>query len=217
LSFSIILKKENIWRKTMIILQIEVGAMDNFSYVVGCEKTRKALVIDPAFEVERIVRKAEQSNLEIELIVSTHGHGDHTAGNAELKEITGAKIMIHTLDAGNSIQPDIRLAGDTTFKVGDITFEVIHTPGHTPGGICLYAEGNLFTGDTLFVGDSGRTDLFGGHRPTLGASIRRLMQFPDDTVVWPGHNYGPTPASTIHWEKRNNVNAKEYRFYVKDR
>jgi glyoxylase-like metal-dependent hydrolase (beta-lactamase superfamily II) len=100
--------------------------------------------------------------------------------------------------------------------VGEITFEVIHTPGHTPGGICLYAEGNLFTGDTLFVGDSGRTDLAGGHRPTLGASIRRLMQLPDDTAVWPGHDYGPTPTSTLHWEKRNNVNAVEYGYYEEE-
>jgi hydroxyacylglutathione hydrolase len=201
----------------MIIQQIPVGNMDNFSYIVGCEKTRKALVIDPGFEVEHIVSEAKQSNLNIEFILNTHGHGDHTAGSAKLKELTGAKIIIHTLDASNSFQPDIRLDGDTTLHVGDITFKVIHTPGHTPGGICLYAEGNLFTGDTLFVGDSGRTDLAGGHRPTLGASIRRLMQFPDDTIVWPGHDYGPTPTSTIHWEKRHNVNAKEYGFHVKDR
>jgi hydroxyacylglutathione hydrolase len=200
----------------MIILQIEVGIMDNFSYVVGCEKTRKALVIDPGFEAEGIVKEAKQANLDIELIVNTHGHGDHTAGNSKLKELTGAKIMIHSLDAGNNIPADIFLTGDSTFNIGEITFQVIHTPGHTPGGICLYAEGNLFTGDTLFVGDSGRTDLSGGHRPTLGASIRRLMQLPDDTIVWPGHDYGPQPNSTLHWEKRNNVNAKEYGYHVKD-
>jgi hydroxyacylglutathione hydrolase len=200
----------------MIILQIPVGAMDNFTYIVGCEKTRKAVVIDPGFEVERIVREAEDSNLKIELILNTHGHGDHTAGNTKLKELTGAKIIIHALDASNNVHPDMRLDGDTTLNIGEIVFKVIHTPGHTPGGICLYAEGNLFTGDTLFVGDSGRTDLAGGHRPTLGASIRRLMQLPDDTIVWPGHDYGPTPTSTIHWEKRHNVNAKEYGFHVKD-
>jgi hydroxyacylglutathione hydrolase len=200
----------------MIILQIPVGAMDNFTYIVGCEKTRKAVVIDPGFEVERIVREAEDSNLKIELILNTHDHGDHTAGNTKLKELTGAKIIIHALDASNNVYPDMRLDGDTTLNIGEIVFKVIHTPGHTPGGICLYAEGNLFTGDTLFVGDSGRTDLAGGHRPTLGASIRRLMQLPDDTIVWPGHDYGPTPTSTIHWEKRHNVNAKEYGFHVKD-
>ena len=111
---------------------------------------------------------------------------------------------------------DMFLKDEQTIKLGDITFDVIHTPGHTPGGMCLYAQGNLFTGDTLFVGDSGRTDLPGGHRPTLGQSIRRLMQLPDDTVVWPGHNYGPTPFSTLGWEKRHNVNAKEYGYYVEE-
>ncbi len=201
----------------MIIKQIEVGNMDNFSYIVGCEKTRKAIAIDPGFEPERIAREAKTAGLDIELIVNTHGHGDHTAGSARLKELTGAKIVIHSLDAGNDSRADIRLTDEKTLKAGEMTFEVIHTPGHTPGGICLYAEGNLFTGDTLFVGDSGRTDLSGGHRPTLGASIRRLMRLPDDTVVWPGHDYGPTPSSTIRWEKRNNVNAEEYGFYEEDR
>ena len=101
-------------------------------------------------------------------------------------------------------------------EVGSVSIRVIHTPGHTPGGMCLYADPDLITGDTLFVGDSGRTDLPGGHRPTLGESNRRLMKLPDDTIVWPGHNYGPTPSSTLHWEKRNNVNAKEYGYFVKD-
>ena len=86
----------------------------------------------------------------------------------------------------------------------DLSFELIHTPGHTPGGICLHALGNLFTGDTLFVGDSGRTDLAGGDRPTLGKSIRRLMELPDPTIVWPGHDYGVQPSSTIDNEKRTN-------------
>ncbi|MGE5256005.1 MAG: MBL fold metallo-hydrolase [Hyphomicrobiales bacterium] len=200
----------------MIIRQIEIGNMDNFCYLVGCEKTRKAVVIDPGTDVERIVSEADQAGLAIRYIVNTHGHGDHTAGSAKLKALTGAPIIIHALDAEGVPQADIRLTGEQDLKVGEITFKIFHTPGHTPGGICLYAEGNLFTGDTLFVGDSGRTDLPGGHRPTLGASIRRLMRLPDDTVVWPGHDYGPTPSSTIGWEKRHNVNAREYGYYAED-
>lgn len=198
----------------MIIRQLDVGHMDNFCYLVGCEKTRKAVVIDPGAEVERIVSEAHKDGLDIQYIVNTHGHGDHTAGSARLKALTGANIIIHTLEAAAVPQADILLSGDQELKVGEITFKVFHTPGHTPGGICLYAEGNLFTGDTLFVGDSGRTDLTGGHRPTLAASIRRLMTLPDDTVVWPGHDYGPTSSSTIGWEKRHNVNAKEYGYYA---
>jgi glyoxylase-like metal-dependent hydrolase (beta-lactamase superfamily II) len=198
----------------MIIKQLEVGYMDNFCYLIGCEKTRKAMVIDPGADVERIVAEADTEGLEIETIVNTHAHGDHTAGNAKLKDLTGARIIIHGLDADGYPNADVRLSDEKTLKLGEISFEVIHTPGHTPGGICLHAQGNLFTGDTLFVGDSGRTDLAGGHRPTLGASIRRLMELPDETVVWPGHDYGPTPSSTLAWEKRNNVNAKEYGYYV---
>jgi hydroxyacylglutathione hydrolase len=198
----------------MIIRQLAVGNMDNFCYLVGCEKTRKAVVVDPGADVERIVAEAKKENLDIETIVNTHGHGDHTAGSAALKARTGARVLIHALEAAAVPEADVHLSGDEDLQVGAITFKVIHTPGHTPGGICLYAEGNLFTGDTLFVGDSGRTDLKGGHRPTLGASIRRLMTLPDDTVVWPGHDYGPSPSSTIGWEKRHNVNAKEYGYFV---
>jgi glyoxylase-like metal-dependent hydrolase (beta-lactamase superfamily II) len=210
------LSKQRQRRKKMIICQLEIGFMDNFSYLVGCEKTRRAVVIDPGADVDRIVAEAEKEALTIDLIVNTHGHGDHTAGNAELKKRTGAKVAVHVADAENVPDADIRLADEKSIEVGEIACKVIHTPGHTPGGICLYAQGNLFTGDTLFVGDSGRTDLAGGHRPTLGASIRRLMELPDDTVVWPGHDYGPTPSSTLHWEKRNNVNAVEYGYYDKE-
>ena len=200
----------------MIIKQLEIGYMDNFCYIVGCEKTRKALVIDPGADVEKIVSVAKEENLNIVTIVNTHAHGDHTAGNSRLKSLTGAKIVIHALDAAGYPEADVMLEDEQNLQMGEINFDVIHTPGHTPGGICLYADGNLFTGDTLFVGDSGRTDLPGGDRPTLGKSIRRLMKLPDNTIIWPGHNYGPTPSSTVHWEKRNNANAKEYGYYVED-
>ncbi|RJQ67072.1 MAG: MBL fold metallo-hydrolase [Desulfobacteraceae bacterium] len=200
----------------MIIKQLAIGYMDNFSYIVGCAKTRKALVIDPGAEVEQILSAAQDEKLTIETIVNTHGHSDHTAGNGSLKAATGARIIIHSRDADAYPAADLFLNDESKLQAGELIFDVFHTPGHTPGGICLYARGNLFTGDTLFVGDSGRTDLPGGHRPTLGASIRRLMQLPDETVVWPGHNYGPMPSSTIGWEKRHNVNAREYGYYVAD-
>jgi hydroxyacylglutathione hydrolase len=200
----------------MIVKQLASGFMDNFSYLVGCESTRKALVIDPGPDVEEIVSLAADENLDIVTIVNTHGHGDHTAGNAKLKARTGARIVIHERDGDRYPDADVILSHEKTLQLGEIAFDVIPTPGHTPGGICLHARGNLFTGDTLFVGDSGRTDLPGGDRPTLGKSIRRLMQLPDDTVVWPGHDYGPTPSSTLGWEKRNNVNAIEYGYFVQD-
>jgi len=200
----------------MIIKQIAIGYMDNFSYIIGCENTRQALVIDPGSDVDQIVSIAQKEGLEIVTIVNTHGHGDHTAGNAALKKRTGARVVIHELDGDRYPAAEVLLGNEKTLQLGDIVLDVIHTPGHTPGGICLHARGNLFTGDTPFVGDSGRTDLAGGDRPTLGKSIRRLMELPDDTVVWPGHDYGPTPSSTIGWEKRNNVNAIEYGYFVQD-
>lgn len=200
----------------MIVKQLAIGAMDNFTYIVGCETTGKALVIDPGGDAEHIVAEAREAGLTIEMIVNTHTHGDHTAGNARLKALTGAPVAVHEAEAAGYPEADVRLGEEKQITLGKITFEVIHTPGHTPGGICLYAKGNLFTGDTLFVGDSGRTDLPGGQRSTLGASIRRLMKLPDDTVVWPGHDYGPTPSSTIGWEKRHNVNAREYGYHVAD-
>ena len=200
----------------MIIKQIAIGYMDNFSYLIGCENTRQALVIDPGSDVDQIVSIARKENLEIVTIVNTHGHGDHTAGNAALKERTGARVVIHELDGDRYPAADVLLSDEETLQLGDLTVDVIHTPGHTPGGICLHARGNLFTGDTLFVGDSGRTDLAGGDRPSMGKSICRLMELPDDTVVWPGHDYGPTPSSTLGWEKRNNVNAIEYGYFIQD-
>lgn len=196
----------------MIVKQLLIGTMDVFTYIVGCEATREAVVIDPGGEVVRIVKEARKEGLQIKYIFNTHGHWDHTVGNEPLKSLTGASIVRHEKEPGGQV--DIPLKDEAPFHVGKIVFTVFHTPGHTPGGVCLYAEGQLFTGDTLFVGDSGRTDLQGGHRPTLGASIRRLMELPDETVVWPGHDYGPTPNSTIGWEKRHNVNAKEYGYYV---
>jgi hydroxyacylglutathione hydrolase len=198
----------------MIIRQLRVGTMDVFTYIVGCEETKEAMVIDPGGEADRILEEAGRDGLRIKYIFNTHGHWDHTVGNDRLKELSGASIVMHKLESRGDV--DIPLVDEKPFRVGKIEFAVFHTPGHTPGGVCLYSEGQLFTGDTLFVGDSGRTDLPGGHRPTLGGSIRRLMALPDETVVWPGHDYGPTPNSTIGWEKRHNVNAKEYGYYVAD-
>jgi hydroxyacylglutathione hydrolase len=197
----------------MFIKQILVGTWDVYCYLVGCEKTRAAIVIDPGASPGKIAKKAERAGLSIKYIVNTHRHSDHIAGNAKLKKITGAKIVMHALDAVECAGIDIALSEEKKLQVGELDFQIIHTPGHTPGGICLYAKGQLFTGDTLFVGDSGRTDLPGGNRKTLGASLRNIMKLPGETVVWPGHDYGPTPKSTLAWEKKNNVNAREYGFY----
>ena len=177
-------------------------------------------------------KKAKENNLIIEYIFNTHYHADHTCGNRKLKKLTNAKILIHKLEVKQLLQiiniikvftfnlelspkPDIIIEKEQKFNVGNIIFKIIHTPGHTQGGLCFLAENNLFTGDTLFVGDSGRTDLKGGDRSTLGVSLRKIMfSLPEDTIVWPGHDYGITKTSTLGWERRNNINAKEYGYYL---
>jgi len=154
--------------------------------------------------------------------VNTHGHVDHISGNAAVKKKTGAKIIIHEADAGMltstpamilsmfraeaSPAADILVREGDSIQVGNVTLKVLHTPGHTPGGIALYTDGYVFTGDTLFVEAVGRTDLPGGSWDIMAKAIKeKLYTLPDETVVLPGHNYGRMPTSTIKNEKRNNL------------
>jgi glyoxylase-like metal-dependent hydrolase (beta-lactamase superfamily II) len=205
----------------MFVKQMEVGNFSVFAYVVGCERTKEALVIDPAAETSRILLEAGSRGYTIRYIVNTHSHLDHTMGNRSMKQLTGSKIVIHALEAPSLVhQPPYLLAvfsaepsppADVTvldgdeIRVGDVSLRVIHTPGHSRGSICLYAEGIVFTGDTLFVGGVGRTDLEGGSWEELQRSIKeRLFVLPDETIVAPGHNYGSEPRSTIGREKRSN-------------
>ena len=205
----------------MIVKQVQVGRFAVFAYLVGSEKTGDALVIDPADECEAIVKHAEKQGLRIKYIVNTHSHVDHVMGNKRMKDLTGAQIIIHEKDApalneqasyqmsmfGAEPSPpaDITVKEGDHIVVGDVSLEVLHTPGHSPGGMCLYGDGLVFTGDTLFVGGVGRTDLEGGSWQVLASSIRnKLFTLPDATVVLPGHNYGETKKSTLGKEKVNN-------------
>ena len=196
--------------------------MDVFCYILGCEETHKGLLIDPAGEEERILDAAQAWEIDIESVVNTHGHPDHTCGNLKIKEETGAKIYMHSLDdrlfntpEGKSMAiqmgftpsppADVLVEDGDTIAFGNSELAVLHTPGHSPGGICLYVEDNLFTGDTLFVGAVGRTDLPGGAMEVLLRSIKeRIATLPDETIVWPGHDYGERPTSTIALEKQHN-------------
>jgi len=211
----------------MILKQLLVGQMAVFCYLIGCEATREALVIDPAGDEDYIAAEAERAGLKIKYIFNTHGHPDHACGNARMKELTGADIIMHADDDDmfNSpegrdmfrmwgFQPspraDLRIDKETALQVGQVKLDLIHTPGHSPGGLCLLSDGNLFTGDTLFVGSGGRTDLPGASLPMLLESIKKLISLPDETIVWPGHDYGDTPTSTIGREKRTNVYVVEF-------
>lgn len=196
-------------KKKMIFKQIPVGMMANFVYVFGCEKTQQGAVVDPSADTPEILGFAEENGLKIEYIFVTHGHGDHVGGVASLAQRTGAKVVVHKGDApglkrGN-IPTDVVVEDGNKIKVGEIEVEVIHTPGHTPGSVCLLAEGKLMTGDTLFVGNCGRCDLPGGSMEQLFNSLHKRLKALDDSVeVYPGHDYGPQPTSTIGHEKQSN-------------
>ncbi len=209
----------------MFLKQLQVGHMAVFAYLVGDPITGDALVIDPADDIRSILSVAAANNLRINYIVNTHGHVDHIGGNAEMKKLTGAKIIIHADDAimltstpaamlrmfgaAQSPPADILVQDGQVISVGNVELTVISTPGHSPGGICLYTPGYVFTGDTLFVEAVGRTDLPGGSWQTMYSAIKtKLFTLPDDTKVLPGHNYGRTPTSTIGHEKKYNPSVR---------
>ncbi|MFP4672897.1 MAG: MBL fold metallo-hydrolase [Desulfohalobiaceae bacterium] len=198
----------------MFVKQMLIGDMAVFCYILGCEAQKKAAVIDPAGNVPDIIQVLEENKLQPEYIINTHFHWDHTWGNQELLDKTRAPLLMHEADIplyGKHV--DWPLQGNEELPLGQYSLQIIHTPGHTPGGISIYTQGMLFTGDSLFAGDSGRTDLPYSDRQALGASIRKLMQLPGDTVVYPGHDYGPSPNSSLDQEKKHNVNAREYGFF----
>ncbi len=206
----------------MQITQLTTGTMQVFCYLIGCPASRHAAVIDPGGDEEKILAIAAAAGMTIRWIVNTHGHPDHTLGNARLREATGAAIVMHvddarwitTPEAGAAFAsmglpfsppPDRTVTDGEVLPLGEFGLTVLHTPGHSPGSICLLAPGNLFTGDSLFVGAAGRVDLPGGSFETLMASLAaKLLPLPDDTVIWPGHDYGDTPTSTIGIEKQQN-------------
>jgi glyoxylase-like metal-dependent hydrolase (beta-lactamase superfamily II) len=205
----------------MVLKQFEVGSFAVFAYLVGDEETGKGLIIDPADETEMLIEEATKFGLEITSIVNTHGHVDHIMGNAEMKRRTGAEIIIHEAEeewllrtppymldmfrAQPSPPADITVKDGDSITAGGVVLKVIHTPGHSPGGISLLWDGMVFTGDTLFVGAVGRTDFPYASWEQLEHSIRtRLYTLPGNTVVYPGHNYGVSPSSTLGDEMLNN-------------
>ena len=206
----------------MIFKQVEVGNFAVFCYLIGDEETKEALFIDPADDTDDLLSEAKSKGLnKIKYIVNTHSHVDHVMGNAEMVKKTGAKIIIHEEDAKHlartpsdllmmfrakpSPPADILVKEGDLIQVGKVSLKVIHTPGHSPGGMSLYMDGMVFTGDSLFVGSVGRTDFPGSSWEVLEASVRKkLYLLPGDTIVFPGHNYGATPNSTIQYERRHN-------------
>ncbi len=203
----------------MLVITLSVGPIGTNCYIVGCEETLEGMVIDPGGHPERILAAVKEMGLTIKYIVNTHAHFDHMDGNRALVEATGAQLVIHPdeipiLKAGGgarsfgfrpdpSPEPGLLVREGDTLQVGQLAFQVMHAPGHSPGHIVLYQEneGVLFDGDVLFCQGIGRSDLPGGSHATLMHSIReKILTLPDETVVYCGHG----PATTVGQEKRLN-------------
>jgi hydroxyacylglutathione hydrolase len=176
---------------------------DNFSYIIADKATREAAVVDSSFNAGELIRVLKAENLALKYVINTHGHSDHTAGNSELLTVFNAKTVAHKL---SRINADVKVDDGDTINVGSVTIKVIYTPGHTPDGICLLVDNTkLLTGDTLFIGECGRTDLPGGNSRSLYDSLfNKLLKLDDAVEVYPGHDYGPKPYSTIGEQRRTN-------------
>ncbi len=202
----------------MKIIQLEVGSLGTNCYIVYCENTKQAVVIDPGGDAARILSAIQREGLSVQAIINTHGHADHVLANVKLQEATGAPLWIHSADAdmlgSGSRNLSAFLGGATScgtadrllsdgdvLPVGDFSLKVLHTPGHTPGGICLLSGKTVFVGDTLFAESIGRTDFPGGSYSQLIQSIKeKLLVLDDEVKAYPGHG----PATTIGWERRQN-------------
>ena len=206
----------------MIIRKFIVGPLENNCFIIADENSKECLVIDPGDEPDRILDFINENNFQLKYIICTHAHFDHVAAVSDIKEETKAKIVLHRDDLeiykstkdqaavwGFELEsqpdPDTFVSEGDKLEIGDLSFEIFHTPGHSPGGICLYGEGILITGDTLFAGSVGRTDLYGGDINKLKKSFKRLLSLPDNIRVLPGHG----PESTVGHERVDNFFSHE--------
>lgn len=186
----------------MIVHQVPVGNMQNFTYVLEDEGTSEGIIIDPSWELDEIMRIVQKNNLKIKFIVNTHHHFDHTIGNETMHQETGAPIVQYKT---STIKHDIEVSDGDVIKFGESELLVIHTPGHSKDSMCLVGDGKIFSGDTLFVGTCGRVDLPGGDAKELYHSLVNILSKMDDSLVmYPGHNYGSSPSSTLGLQKKMN-------------
>lgn len=184
----------------MIFEQIATGGDRNFGYMIGSEQDRVAAVVDPSYTPDVFIERAQAHGLRIVYIICTHSHGDHVNGNDDVQEKTGAQVVMYK-DAAFLF--DIGMDDGDTLQLGVLTLRFIHTPGHIADGMCILVENKLITGDTLFVEKVGGTDFGQGAREQYD-SLHRLMQLDEGIEVYPGHDVGTMPHSTIGYEKRHN-------------
>ena len=193
---------------------------DNFCYIIYCPKNLNAAVVDPGNDSLKILEFIKTNNLKLEYIINTHYHSDHTSGNQRIKNSFSSRVIASKLD-GNKINGgvDIFVDDNDQLNVGEVSIKFLLTPGHTPGGICLIINNEaLITGDTLFIGDCGRTDLPGGSLKEMFRTIQdKIKNLPDHLIVYPGHDYGDKPFDTIGNQKLTNKTllAKNLRDFSK--
>ena len=186
----------------MKVHQLQVGNMQNFTYVLEDEETKESVIIDPSWDLELVMEIIEKNDLKVKYIINTHHHFDHTIGNNAMVEHTKSKILQHE---SSTLKNDVRLSDGDKIIFGKSELTVLHTPGHSKDSICLIGDGKIFSGDTLFVGNCGRTDLPGGSAKELYHSLSDIIYKLDgNLVLYPGHNYGSSPNSTIDKEKKTN-------------
>ena len=186
-----------------IFEQIRAGGDRNFGYLIGDRRAREAALVDPSYTPEAFVERAKAQGLSVKLIINTHGHPDHTNGNSKARELTGARLAAYK---GAAVQPDIKLDDGQTVPLGSLSIKVFYLPGHAPDHIVLHLprEKIAITGDLLFVGKVGGTESDEDARKEHESLQRLLRELPDDTSLWPGHDFGCRPASTVFLEKATN-------------
>jgi hydroxyacylglutathione hydrolase len=188
--------------RLVFLEQHQVGPYQNFTYLVAESEGGEGVVIDPSFGIGSVLASIDQHSVKVRFILNTHSHSDHIAGNQEVRERTGAKVVAHRVAP---LHQDISVDDGTVIESGRLKIQVVHTPGHTRDSLLYIFEGHVATGDTLFVGECGRTDLPGGDPSQMYDSLHGKVKTLDDgLVVLPGHDYGVTPTSTIGREKREN-------------
>ena len=185
------------------ILQIQVGQMANFTYIIADEESGEAAVIDPSWDLDKIFQALKKNGWRAKYVINTHTHFDHVLGNEQMAEVTGAKIVQHK---NSQLKKDIAVSDGDTIEIGSIRLRVLHTPGHSKDSMCLLLDDRLiFTGDTLFVGNCGRVDLPGSDTKEMYYSLfGKLAKLDEKLILYPGHNYGSTSISTIGHEKKTN-------------
>ena len=187
----------------MLFEQLKAGGDRNFAYLIADEETREAALVDPAGATEEILDRVQALNLEVKYVLNTHGHFDHTAGNESVQSRTGARVVRFDPE-GRKTDTVLGVQDSDELPLGALTLKIIHTPGHTPDSICILCENKVCTGDTLFVGKVGGTGFGEDALQEFDSLHVKLLTLPDEVEVYPGHDYGVAPSSTIGHESRTN-------------